>query len=84
MRSPDQQGCPLIFDTSPLHPSFGGPFATAPTRPLQPDFQLPPCYSVGNTHPVEEKLNGLSDETLLWIFYNLPKDVMQEQAAIEL
>ena len=70
--------------SSPLSPTFGGPFASYPTRPLQPDFVLPQCYTVTNTHPLEEKVQGLSDETLFFIFYNITKDVQQEQAAVEL
>ncbi|MCJ1421366.1 hypothetical protein MMC32_007729 [Xylographa parallela] len=68
----------------PLHPTFGGPFAQFPTRPLQPDFTLPTCYTVLNVHKLDEKISSFSDETLFYMFYTMPRDVMQEVAAIEL
>ena len=51
---------------------------------MQPDFQLPECYTVDNVHRVREKIPGFSDETLFWIFYTQPRDIMQELAASEL
>ena len=45
---------------------------------------LPPCYAVVNTHPIDEKITSLGDETLFWIFYTVTRDVLQEQAAAEL
>jgi CCR4-NOT transcription complex subunit 2 len=73
-----------LNSSEPLYPTFAGPFANGPTRPMQPDFVLPSCYSVTNIHPIEEKIGSLSDETLFYIFYTMPKDVIQEQSAIEL
>lgn len=51
---------------------------------MQPDFCLPECYTVGNAHKVVDKIPGFSDETLFWIFYTQPRDILQEQAAAEL
>ena len=51
---------------------------------MQPDFHLPECYTVDNVHRVREKIPGFSDETLFWIFYTQPRDIMQELAATEL
>ena len=68
----------------PLYPTFAGPFAESGSRPLQPDFKLPECYTVDNVHKVREKIPGFSDETLFWIFYTQPRDIMQELAATEL
>ena len=51
---------------------------------MEPDYILPQCYTVTNTHVIEEKLPGLSDETLIYIFYTQPRDVIQEMAAGEL
>ena len=69
---------------SPLYETWGGPFADATSRPLQPDFQLPECYTVDNVHRVREKIPGFTDETLFYIFYTQPRDIMQELAATEL
>ncbi|KAL8703624.1 MAG: hypothetical protein Q9201_003194 [Fulgogasparrea decipioides] len=68
----------------PLWPTWPGPFAEPNARPLQPDFHLPECYTVDNVHRVRDKIPGFSDETLFWIFYTQPRDVMQELAAHEL
>lgn len=68
----------------PLYPTFAGPFANFATRPLQPRFVLPQCYTVLNTHKLEEKVPSFSDETLFYMFYTMVRDVMQEVAAIEL
>ena len=73
-----------LNSSEPLYPTFGGPFAAGPARLLQPDFILPACYSVGNVHPLEEKIASVTDETLFWMFYNIPRDVAQELAATEL
>jgi len=53
-------------------------------RPLQPDYQLPECYTVDNVHPVRDKIQGFSDETLFWIFYTQPRDILQDLAAEQL
>ena len=49
-----------------------------------PEFTLPECYTVTNVHQVRQKLPNFSDETLFWIFYTQPKDIIQELAASEL
>ncbi|KAL9601459.1 MAG: hypothetical protein Q9219_002525 [cf. Caloplaca sp. 3 TL-2023] len=68
----------------PLWPTWSGPFAEPNARPLQPDFHLPECYTVDNVHRVRDKISSFSDETLFWIFYTQPRDLMQELAASEL
>jgi CCR4-NOT transcription complex subunit 2 len=39
---------------------------------------------VTNTHPLQQKIQSFSDETLFYIFYTKPRDVMQEIVAAEL
>lgn len=74
----------MIYDR-PLLPTFAGPFTTPGSRPpLQPEFTLPPCYTVDNVHDVYSKAQGFSDETLLYIFYTQVRDVIQEVVATEL
>ena len=68
----------------PLYPTFAGPFAEPGSRPLRPDFHLPECYTVDNIHNVREKIPHFSDETLFWVFYTQPRDIIQEFAASEL
>ncbi|KAL2831903.1 hypothetical protein BJY01DRAFT_239960 [Aspergillus pseudoustus] len=69
----------------PLHSSFVSPFvASVPGIPLEHDFALPACYSVANVQPLQSRIPSFSDETLFYIFYSMPRDVMQEVAAEEL
>ncbi|KAK7522489.1 hypothetical protein IWZ03DRAFT_371400 [Phyllosticta citriasiana] len=71
-------------DNSPLYPTFGSPFADAASRPVVPDFALPVAYTVTNVPPLHTKITSFSDETLFAIFYQNPRDVIQEVAAQEL
>ncbi|CAF9930261.1 MAG: hypothetical protein HETSPECPRED_007585 [Heterodermia speciosa] len=73
-----------LNSVEPLYPTFAGPFAESGSRQMQLDFKLPECYTVDNVHRVREKIPGFSDETLFWIFYTQPRDIMQELAATEL
>jgi CCR4-NOT transcription complex subunit 2 len=52
--------------------------------PLEQDFSLPACYNVANIQPLQSRIPGFSDETLFFIFYSLPRDIMQELVAEEL
>lgn len=51
---------------------------------MQPEFALPQCYTVHNVHKLDTKVPSFSDETLFYMFYTMPRDVMQEVAAGEL
>ena len=51
---------------------------------MEPEFQLPGCYTVVNTQPVHSKIASFSDETLFYIFYTMPRDIMQEVVVSEL
>ena len=74
----------LTWLCRPLYPTFAGPFAEPGSRPMQPDFRLPECYTVDNIHSVKEKIPSFSDETLFWIFYTQTRDIIQEFVATEL
>lgn len=52
--------------------------------PLEQDFSLPACYNVANIQPLQSRIPGFSDETLFYIFYSMPRDIMQELVAEEL
>lgn len=71
-------------DNSPLYPAFGSPFTEAGSRPVIPDFTLPAAYTVTNVPPLHTKMPSFSDETLFAIFYQYPRDILQEAAAQEL
>lgn len=69
-----------------LYSTFLSPWSpTTPTQlaQIEPEFTLPACYNV-QPPPAQSKLGNFSDETLFFIFYSCPKDVMQEMAAHEL
>lgn len=69
----------------PLHTSFSSPFVSSMSAvPLEQDFSLPSCYSVANIQPLQSRIPSFSDETLFYIFYSMPRDIMQELVAEEL
>ncbi|KAL2012608.1 hypothetical protein VTN00DRAFT_133 [Thermoascus crustaceus] len=69
----------------PLHPSFSSPFVSSMSAvPLEQDFSLPSCYNVANIQPLQSRIPSFSDETLFYIFYSMPRDIMQELVAEEL
>lgn len=69
----------------PLHTSFASPFvASMPGVPLEQDFALPACYNVANVQPLQTRIPSFSDETLFYIFYSQPRDLLQEVVAEEL
>jgi CCR4-NOT transcription complex subunit 2 len=51
---------------------------------IPPDFTLPAAYTVTNVPPLHSKMASFSAETLLAIFYQFPRDILQEIAAQEL
>ncbi|KAF2835242.1 hypothetical protein M501DRAFT_1008656 [Patellaria atrata CBS 101060] len=71
-------------DNSPLYPTFGTPFVEANPRPIIPNFTLPAAYTVTNVPPLASRMNAFSDETLFAIFFQNPRDIIQEHAAGEL
>ncbi|KAF2850458.1 hypothetical protein T440DRAFT_489679 [Plenodomus tracheiphilus IPT5] len=72
-------------DHSPLHPTFGSPFVESTSKPvIPPSFTLPAAYTVTNVPPLHSKMSSFTAETLLAIFYQFPRDILQEIAASEL
>ncbi len=65
-----------------LHSSFMSPFALDPSMGADPVFALPECYTVAeNTSSLLSRIPNLSDETLFYIFYAMPRECYQEAAA---
>ncbi|OQR81486.1 hypothetical protein THRCLA_11691, partial [Thraustotheca clavata] len=83
------QGCDLtslglnLNSSEPLHPTFASPWSDAPCT-KEPQYTLPLCYY--NQPPVlkTSHLSKFQLETLFYIFYSMPKDVVQAYAAQEL
>lgn len=70
-----------------LHPSFVTPWsqdAALASMQIEPAYQLPSCYNVQPPPPAQTKMASFSDETLFFIFYSTPRDMLQEVAAQEL
>eukprot|EP00007_Cunea_sp_BSH-02190019_P004178 CAMPEP_0174229996 /NCGR_PEP_ID=MMETSP0417-20130205/835_1 /TAXON_ID=242541 /ORGANISM="Mayorella sp, Strain BSH-02190019" /LENGTH=470 /DNA_ID=CAMNT_0015307613 /DNA_START=57 /DNA_END=1466 /DNA_ORIENTATION=- len=74
-------GLNLSSSTS-LYSTFASPFADKPTR-RSPEYHLPLCYYIP-MQPATAKMTEFSDETLFYMFYNLPRDRLQIAAAREL
>ncbi|KAI8927241.1 hypothetical protein BC831DRAFT_390239, partial [Entophlyctis helioformis] len=74
----------------PIHTTFLTPFTDAPSLGSDPPYSLPTCYApLPGVPPMPPsaalaKITSFSDETLFYVFYALPRDVMQEAAAQEL
>ncbi|KAL7539036.1 hypothetical protein ACHAXR_011765 [Thalassiosira sp. AJA248-18] len=66
-----------------LYSTFGGPFSDKPTT-KEPHYQLPMCYYMQPPALKTGHLSKFQLETLFYIFYALPKDVLQAYAAQEL
>jgi CCR4-NOT transcription complex subunit 2 len=75
-----------LTSTEPLHTQLASVFnPSAHTRlPLDSDYTLPSCYRVANVQPLHERIPSFSEETLFYIFYSSPKDLVQELVADEL
>ncbi|KAK9478719.1 hypothetical protein V1514DRAFT_347335 [Lipomyces japonicus] len=71
-------------DSEPLSATFASPWAEKSVTKVEPDFHLPSCYKVQSAAPQQTKIASFSDETLFYIFYSMPRDIMQEAAAAEL
>ncbi|KAI5195017.1 hypothetical protein E4T39_08416 [Aureobasidium subglaciale] len=68
----------------PLFATFSTPFADNRSRPVIPEFTLPGGYTVTNVPALASRMSAFSDETLFFIFYQNPRDVVQEMSAGEL
>jgi CCR4-NOT transcription complex subunit 2 len=72
--------------SEPMYQSWTTPFTpnAPPSRPLETDYTLPDCYNVANVTPLRERISGFTEETLFYIFYSMPRDLMQVLVAEEL
>jgi CCR4-NOT transcription complex subunit 2 len=67
-----------------LYATFASPFADGPSK-REPDFYLPSCYyTQPPMQPASMKIQMFTEETLLYIFYSMPRDILQLHAATEL
>jgi len=67
-----------------LYSTFGSPWSDPPSS-AEPDFSLPPCYTVARAPTfMPSHMAKFKPRTLFYIFYCMPRDAMQVHAAIEL
>lgn len=75
----------LDFDsTEHMTATLSTPFVDPSNRPAIPEYTLPAAYNVNNVPALHTRIGNFTDETLFAIFYQYPRDVMQEVAASEL
>lgn len=67
-----------------LSETFASPWVEVSKHCVIPKYSLPDCYVVPSVVPQQQKLQNLTEETLFYIFYTMPRDAMQEAVAVEL
>jgi CCR4-NOT transcription complex subunit 2 len=75
-------GLPLA-QQEPFHPTFSSPWSDAQVK-VQPDYKLPQCYFVNPPHLKFAMFQKFNLHTLFYVFYSMPRDVLQLAAAQEL
>ncbi|KAF8983023.1 hypothetical protein BGZ46_000103 [Entomortierella lignicola] len=74
-----------LNSAEPLFGTFASPWFEVPSSAeVEAEFHIPVCYNVQVPPPPQGKLNSVLDETLFYIFYSMPRDALQDAAAIEL
>ena len=74
-----------LNSNDPLHAAFATPWAKEPPlQPLEPFFTLPSSYRISQPSLKISNLKKFEPATLMWIFYAMPRDLMQAHAAVEL
>jgi len=71
-----------LGSTEQVYSTFAGPFAEEQAK--EPHFTLPSCYYMSPPALKTGHLAKFQLETLFYIFYALPKDILQAYAAQEL
>lgn len=73
--------------TEKLYPSFAGPWADQPLKVYEIDYPVPSEYLVNSS--IRDKLSQITlkryhEDTIFFLFYMFPNDMLQIAAAIEL
>jgi hypothetical protein len=67
-----------------VYSNFITPFSDTPYAGSEPSFPSMSSYQISNLPNALSKLSCFNDETLFYIFYSMPRDILQEAAAQEL
>ena len=78
----NQLGLQLV-QQDPLSATFSSPWLDTPPT-IQPDFKIPSCYVVQSPHIKYTLFQRFQLETLFYVFYSMPRDILQMAAAHEL
>lgn len=79
-----QSGLDLGATNKRLSHSFASPWQEMSKHMVIPDYKLPDCYRIDTVVPQQQKLQNFDEGALFYIFYTMPRDAMQEAAAVEL
>lgn len=72
-----------LNSAEPLYSTFNSPFTDQPA-PVEPQYKTPACYHMHPPTLKAEHLTKFQVESLFYMFYAMPRDVLQSTAAIEL
>lgn len=71
-----------VAQQRPLHPTLVSIALERPEVPVIPEFRVPECYKQAKPRqPTLKLLQKYKDETLMYIFYSMPRDLLQVAAA---
>jgi CCR4-NOT transcription complex subunit 2 len=73
-----------ISSSDPIYPTFGAPYSDVPYLRRQPEYRIPECYLVSAPVIKYTLFQKLHIQTVFYIFYSMPRDVLQVAAAREL
>ncbi|KAI8348782.1 hypothetical protein B0O80DRAFT_176900 [Mortierella sp. GBAus27b] len=74
-----------LNSAEPLYGAFASPwFDGQSSADTEAEFHVPACYNVQPPPPPQAKLSSVLDETLFFMFYSMPRDALQDAAAVEL
>jgi len=79
-----QSGLNLGSSSERLSHTFASPWQEMSKHIVVPDYKLPECYRIDTVVPQQQKLQNFDEGALFYIFYTMPRDAMQEAAAVEL
>lgn len=72
-----------VVQAEPLYPSMHSLWADS-SFVVQPEFKLPSCYGVNSPKLSFQIFQKFQVETLFYVYYSMPRDVLQVAAAQEL
>ncbi|SCU65875.1 ccr4-not transcription complex subunit 2 [Trypanosoma equiperdum] len=71
-----------VAQQRPLHPTLASIALERPEVPVIPEYRIPECYKQARPRqPTFRMLQKYKNETLFYIFYSMPRDLLQTVAA---